>query len=309
MRKFTTIAVLSLSMVLYSCEEILLVQDLTASTIELLAPAEGVVLDSLDNSFHWTALEGATHYHFQIATPGFAAPRQLVTDSTVTVNYYMQELLEGEYEWRVKAINSGYSTAFSSAAFRVERNEDFSDQQINLFSPSDNYLSKEKSITLEWEEIEEATLYRVQIIQNGQVLEEKTTMENSMTIAFPEGQSTWRVRAEIESRNTMFSERSILVDTVEPESPRLISPEDEAVLSLPDVTFEWERNNIPGSEEIDSIFVFKDLELSEMVLKERVTTSYSKTLNREETYYWFMRSYDIAGNRGEKSEVFSFTIE
>ncbi|MBZ9731338.1 hypothetical protein LB467_16740 [Salegentibacter sp. JZCK2] len=308
MKKFISLSLISLSLMFYSCEKILLEQDISISNVEMLAPGQGVTVQTSTISFRWTAVEGASTYHFQIATPGFLAPQQIITDSTTEDNFYLEELPEGDYEWRVKAINSGYSTSFSSASFRVEINEEFSDQRVNLFSPSDNYLSNENNMTLDWGEIEQASVYRVQIIQNGQVVTETTITGTNLTIGFPEGPTTWRVRAENDSQNTAYSERSIFVDTVEPETPRLISPADEADISVPEVTFEWERNNIQGSEEIDSIFVFKDLELSELVVKERVTTSYNKTLDRDETFYWFIRSYDAAGNWGGRSEVYSFTI-
>lgn len=308
MRSVNGLLFLSLALVLYSCEEILLEQDISTSTVELLAPAEGTTIETSPIGFHWTAVEGASAYHLQIVTPGFEAPQQIITDSIVEDNFYFEELPESAYEWRVNATNSGYGTSFSSAAFRVETNEDFSDQQVNLFSPSGNYLSKERSMTLDWGAVEGATVYRVQIIQNGQMVTEETVMETSLTVGFPEGQSTWRVRAENDSWNTRYSDRGIFIDSVEPEAPRLIRPVDEADIPLPEVTFEWERDSSPGSEEIDSIFIFRDLELSQLAEKEGVTTSYIKTLDRGETYYWFMRSYDIAGNGGEESEVFSFTI-
>lgn len=309
MKKSISLSALSLLMFFISCEEILLEEDISASTVDLLAPANTTTIETSPVSFHWTAVEGASSYHFQIATPGFESPRQIMTDSILEGNWYSEVLLDGDYEWRVKAFNSGYGTAFSTAAFRVETNGDFSDQKVNLFSPSDNYLANTNTLTLNWGELEGATVYRVQIVQNGEVVEERTTAEGHIELQFPEGESTWRVRAENESSNTAFSSRVIFVDTVEPQTPQLIRPEDDANLPLPDVTFEWERNATSGSEEIDSIFVFRNLELSELAVKERVTTSYNTTLERGETYYWFMRSWDTAGNRGERSEVFSFTIE
>lgn len=309
MRKFTTPIILSLLLVFCSCEEILLEEDISTSTVELLTPGENAVIESSTISFRWSEVEAATEYQLQIATPGFAAPQQFITDISIEENFYSGELPEGDYEWRVRALNSNYNTAFSTAAFSVKDNEEFSDQQLNLFSPSNNLLSNKNTITLNWGEIEGAAMYRIQIVQNGQVVEEKTTAETHLDVSFPEGQSTWRIRAENEIENTLFSERGIFVDSVEPETPQLVKPADKADLDVPTVIFEWERRSSPGSEEIDSIFIFQNLELSDLVLKDRVTTSYTTTLDREKTYYWFMRSYDAAGNLGDRSEVFSFTIE
>lgn len=309
MRKFNTPVILSLLLVFCSCEEILLEEDISTSTVELLTPGENAVIESSTISFRWSEVEAATAYQLQIATPGFAAPQQFITDITTEENVYSAELQEGDYEWRVRATNSGYNTAFSTAAFSVESTGEFSDQKLNLFSPSNDFLSNKNNITLNWGEIEGATLYRIQIVQNGQVVQEKTTTETDLDVTFPEGQSTWRIRAENEAENTLFSERGIFVDSVEPETPQLLKPTDKADLTVPTVIFEWNRSSIAGSEEIDSIFIFRNLKLSDLVSKDRVTTSYTTTLDREKTYYWFMRSYDAAGNIGDRSEVFSFTIE
>ena len=309
MKKNIFLFLISLPLVFYSCEEILLEQDISTSTVELLAPSEGAIVETSTISFRWTAVEGASAYHIQIATPGFSAPQQVITDSIVNDNFYLEDMPEGEFEWRVKATNSGFTTTYTSAEFTVKTTADFSEQQVKLFSPSDNFLSSSSDIVLNWGEVEGAIVYRVQILQNDKVVVEKTTSETHLAMNFPEGQSTWRVRAENDSRNTLYSERTVSVDTKAPERPTLIRPADKATLSLPTVTFEWDRNSIEGSEEIDSLFVFNDLERTNLVMKERVTTSYVTTLDREETYYWFMRSYDAAGNVGDRSEVFSFTIE
>lgn len=309
MKKSTTLIILSLLLVFCSCEEILLEEDISTSIVELLTPGENAVIESSTINFRWSEVEAATAYQVQIATPSFAAPQQIVTDVIIEENFYSEELPEGDYEWRVKATNSNYATAFSSKAFTVGANEDFSDQQLNLFSPSNNLLSNKNIITLNWGEIEGATMYRIQIVQNGQVVQEKTTTGTHLDVTFPEGQSTWKIRAENETENTLYSERGIFVDSVEPETPKLVKPADKADVEVPTVIFEWERGSNPGSEEIDSIFIFSNWGLSELVLKDRVTTSYTTTLDREKTYYWFMRSYDAAGNIGDRSEVYSFTIE
>lgn len=309
MKKNKIFLLLSISLVFFSCEKILLEKDLTSSKVELLAPAVGTSIGTSNVTFNWTVVEGATAYQFQVATPNFDAPQQIVVDKIVEENSSSEELQEGNYEWRVRALNSGFTTTYASAEFTVKTIEDFSEQQVNLFLPSNNFLSSSRDLVLNWGEVEGAIVYRVQILQDEKVVVKNTTSETHVIMNFPEGQSTWRIRAENDSRNTLYSERTVFVDTEAPVSPTLFRPADKANLSLSKVSFEWERNSIEGSEEIDSLFVFKDLELTDLVVKDRVTTSYVSTLDREETYYWFMRSYDAAGNVGERSDVFSFTIE
>jgi hypothetical protein len=309
MRKLKAFVGVGLSLLIISCEEILLEQDITNKTVEIIAPAGGTVVGSPDVTFNWTALEGASFYHLQIATPDFVAPQQLITDSIVEGNFYFQELTENEYEWRVNALNSGYHTSYASAPFGVNVPGDFSDQHVNLYSPSDNYLSQTRSVALNWEEIENATVYRIQILKEGQLVDEKTTAQTNFQMEMAEGEFIWRVRAENEFNTTFYSERNIFIDTEKPNTPQLLNPVDNLELSTTAVAFQWFREEINGSDEVDSLFIFKDIELNQLVEKDQVTTSHSTILERGETYYWLMKSYDAAGNIGDQSSVFSFSIE
>lgn len=291
-----------------SCEEILLEQDISSSNLELLAPRDSVVVRASSVFFNWSPVKGSTSYQIQIATPNFQQATQIVVDTQVEDNSFFLDLPKSNYEWRVRAVNSEYNTSFKSAFFSVEDTEYFSSDRVVLIAPEDNYITNNLNIDLEWREVEGATSYRLQILEENNLIKEETTASTNIIIEFPQGEFTWKVRAENETQNTFYSERSLLTDTLSPNIPKLIRPTNEATLSSETVNFEWERSDLGGSNETDSLFVYKDIGLEELVKKERVSISYNLILDREETYYWFMRSYDDAGNTSERSEVFSFTI-
>lgn len=308
MRK-TSIAFISTFFLLTtSCEEILLEQDISNSTVELLAPAEDAVLESSAVNFHWTEVPGASGYNFQIATPNFSAAQQIITDIILEETTFSEEMEVNNYEWRVKALNSGYFTGFSSAKFEVKDVEDFSGRQVNLISPDENYTINHSDLSLNWNKVEEANLYRIQVLQDDRVVMEKTSSENKIQVQFPEGESIWRIRAENDTQNTLYSERNILVDVTAPYSPILLQPANETQFSSGSVSFQWQREAIPGSVEIDSLYIFSNSTLSEMVIKVQVNNSFSTSLEGGETYYWQMKTYDSAGNIGAGSSLFSFTI-
>lgn len=297
-----------ISMIMISCEEILFEEDISTAQVEIVSPIEGSVIKASNVSFHWTLVEGANSYQVQIATPDFEQPQQLVVDIEVEENSFSEELFENEYEWRVRALNSGYSTPFVSAGFTIEDQEDFSSRRVILVSPTDDLVTNQNNINLQWMEVEGAAIYRIQIMEMGNLIKEQTTDKTEINLNFPDGEFIWKVRAENETQNTFYSSRKILIDVSAPAIPELIKPADEADLSTESVTFEWERESTPGATEIDSLFVFQDVKLEKLVEKEQVTTSYNSILQRQKTYYWYIRSYDKAGNISEPSEVFSFTI-
>ena len=99
--------------------------DISEETVQLLAPLNGttVTLDTI--KFSWNGVYDATEYHVQVATPSFENAAQIVLDSVVVVDstfvgtHITKSLSNSEYEWRVKAMNSGFDTEFSSSSFTV----------------------------------------------------------------------------------------------------------------------------------------------------------------------------------------------
>ena len=109
-----------ITFLLYGCEEVFYVKDISKDTIEIIAPSNNVELNSGTQNFSWTALDGADTYQIQIATPNFENALQLVLDSTTTKMTISKDLEVGVYQWRVKAINSAYNTSFTTADFNIK---------------------------------------------------------------------------------------------------------------------------------------------------------------------------------------------
>lgn len=297
---------------LISCEEILLEYDITNEEIGLIAPFDEALLNPSDISFRWEAVNGATQYEFQIAKPDFDQPEQIVVSEFLDENFFHVSLPEGIYQWRVRAFNSGYTTDYNRKSFQVENNQDFSSRRVNLLMPSDNLVTNQYVQEFRWDTIGEATLYRFQLLKDDVLMEEQVTSGNDFNYNLPNGVLTWQVRAENDTQNTFYSERKIVVDTIAPPKAELLKPEDNATFSNNTINFEWEisGDSTQGlTQEIDSIYIYKDLELEDLVKKSQgVNNSFSDILDRNETYYWYIISFDEAGNIGDKSDVFSFKI-
>lgn len=109
------IFILLMMLVSTACKDVIDEVRLYEDSVDLVAPVNNAVLNDVDVIFSWNSVDGASEYVIQIATPDFTNPNQIVTDSTLTTTSFSTTLsVTTGYEWRVKAINSNYETAFST---------------------------------------------------------------------------------------------------------------------------------------------------------------------------------------------------
>jgi len=291
-----------------SCEEILLVDDISKKEVTLIAPANNSLLSSSGVTFSWEAVESADKYQLQIAIPNFETPKQIVLDTTVTKNSYTQQLNIGKYEWRIRAINSAYETAYSKNSFEVLNNDDFQNNTVVLLTPTNNLTTKTALQKLSWDAIIGATSYQLQVLdENNTLVKEQNTEATLINFTFDEGKYTWKVRASNGTDQTLYTSRSISVDTKAPNTPTLTIPANASTTTTTSINFQWNRTPISGSTERDSIYVYTNNALTNLNFKDRGTSPYNKTLTTG-TYYWFVKSFDDAGNTSARSAVFNFTI-
>jgi type III secretory pathway lipoprotein EscJ len=100
------------------CEAVF-VEDISGGAIEILAPLENTSVTAGNITFFWESLDSAESYKVQIATPSFESASQILLDSTLTDLTIEKDLVSGNYQWRVKALNSEYETSYSTASFIV----------------------------------------------------------------------------------------------------------------------------------------------------------------------------------------------
>ncbi|WP_430412795.1 fibronectin type III domain-containing protein [Kordia sp.] len=104
-----------------SCSDIIEVSDISSNTVELLAPADNVTLNTTSLTLSWESVEDAESYQIQVARPDFENAVEVILNSTITQNSISVELeATNSYEWRVRAINSGYETPYTTYSFTIE---------------------------------------------------------------------------------------------------------------------------------------------------------------------------------------------
>ncbi|KAF2518528.1 hypothetical protein E0W68_09405 [Flavobacterium salilacus subsp. salilacus] len=297
-------------LLLLSCEEILLEDDISDETVLLIAPADNAQFFSTSITFTWGAIENGTEYRIQIAKPDFNNPLQIIADSVVDTTSFTTQLGIGNYQWRVQGVNSGYETAFSTRSLTVVSNEDFQSNTVALTSPANNIITNTATQNLVWQSVLGATQYNLQILDsNNNLVDEQDVTATSVSYTFSDGSYQWRVRATNGEQNTLYSSRNILIDTTVPNTPILNTPANSGNTSDNDITFSWSRTAIAGSAETDVIYIYNNSSLTDPAVYEGEETSpYTTSTLSNGTYYWYVKAFDEAGNESQQSSVFSFTI-
>lgn len=292
----------------FSCEEILFEKDISKNEVLLVAPGNNAQFFSTGVTFTWEVVEEATKYQLQVAKPDFDNPVQIVLDTIITNTSFTQQLPIADYEWRVRALNESSRTNYSGRLFTVVSNTDFQSNIVVLNAPASNLITKTALQSLTWQPVIGASGYQVQIYnENNAIISDQTITASSLSYTFLQGNYQWKVRATNGTQQTLFSTRSILVDTTAPNTPILSSPVNVSTTTNKDISFQWSRNPILGSVEKDSIYIYTDNALTVLQQKKEANSPMDTSLDLG-VYYWFVKSFDEAGNSSNRSSVFSFTI-
>ncbi len=293
---------------LFSCQEILEVPDISDLETTAVAPLEGAVVEKNTVTFTWNAVSDAENYVLQVASPSFKNAAQVVVDSTMAVTTFTKELLPSTYEWRVKAINSAYETAYTTNSFLLLKNKDFETSTVLLQLPEENYATNVKDVTFSWEEVVDASEYRFRILKNSEAIIDETAVELSVKKSLEEGVYQWQVRGQIAIANTLYTTRAIIVDLTVPNTPVLSSPANNESTTDTTIDFTWTREAISGSNEKDVVYIYSDEALTVLVKEgEAESLAYQTTLSAN-TYFWIVKSFDAAGNESEVSNTHKLII-
>ena len=113
-------SVLLIVVVVFNCEALIEVEDISNEAILVLAPADNSTLNTTTVNFSWQSLEFAETYHLQIAIPNFESAQAIVEDTLISLTNHTKTLSEGNYQWRVRATNFGYETQYTTQTITIE---------------------------------------------------------------------------------------------------------------------------------------------------------------------------------------------
>jgi hypothetical protein len=288
---------------LISCTDIF-ENDISDKTVLINAPRDSLRTTIATQTFWWDFVDGADFYNLQIVYPSFDYIERIILDTT------------GNYEWRVNAFNSAYSTPYSLYTLIIDSTQDLSLQLVFLKSPPAGSASNYEKITFKWSNIYSANLYEIEIHEGdwrGNIVKGPVqTTWDTVSFNLMEGSYTWGVKALNNNSATQFSISNFVSDRTAPNKPQLKSPAYGEKISEFPVHFEWEREVDPGSSITDSISISTDSIFSnDNLYKVHKTqlTNYNLNTADDGTYFWRVLSIDAAGNRSPYSNMGKFIIE
>lgn len=113
-----TIVIVLITILFASCD-VLFIEDISDDKIITIAPHDGAELAKGTVVFNWETIEAVDRYQLQIAIPSFEKATKILLDTTVVNNTYKTSLGAGDYEWRLRGLNSEYTTAYQINVLKI----------------------------------------------------------------------------------------------------------------------------------------------------------------------------------------------
>lgn len=291
-----------------SCDDIF-EQDIAAKTVKLISPADSAAITGSLQTFRWEPVPGASQYRIQIATPTFEASTGFALDSLTSRTEFTTALIPGAYQWRVQALNSAFTTPFTTRNVRVDSTGSLSGQQMALRAPANNSYTNRTAVTFEWHSLAAAQRYLVTLAPSP-----RSAAATFDTLVVANGAiGTLRLNLPVRSQlyrwkvaalNTTSLRESptytLTVDVTPPTAPALVGPNDGGFFTALPITLAWTRT---GTDVLaDSVFLYQANQTTLVSAYPRLASSGSFTLTAAGnllapgTYFWAVRSIDRAGN-------------
>ena len=301
------------ALILAGCGEIF-EKDIEDETVEIIAPKSGTETDLQTVQFWWEEIDGADEYDFQLAYPDFVNPSQLVIDSTVSENLVTFTIAPGfSYTWRVKAKNSAHETEWTEATLMVDSALSCVDQIVLLGAPVDNFATTDTVVFFDWDALSCANEYEWEAIDasGATVAGPWLVSTDSVTLEVPEGKLTWSVKAIADQTSTLPSTFTLYVDLTAPVLPTLNAPLNNDTSTTGSLqTFTWTSEVTDNSPITDSFELWPDSLQSSPYYQ---TTTDTETAAQDSllagTYFWRVKSVDLAGNERDCTATRKLVID
>jgi hypothetical protein len=193
----------------------------------------------------------------------------------------------------------------------------------DLVSPAAGENTNDNTPTLDWSAVIDNSLpvlYYAAVSDNSAFPYENRnsgwiTADNwDVSPALPDGVWYWRVQAKDNVGNVgdNSATKSFHVDTTAPPAPSLIAPANGAVISDNTPTFLWtsvfDPSGVTYDIQVDNDSGFSSPEVNVTGFVDNTCTVPDENALAPSTYYWRVQAVDGAGNIGDWSETWNFTV-
>ncbi len=276
--------------------------------IDLKAPVNLIAESEEDDeiTLEWDKVDDADSYYIYRATS--SSGNYTLINKVDDTSYTDKNLSEDKtYYYKVKAADGSVTSAYSSIAHATTG--DGSDNDLDAPDDLDITDVTEDTITLEWEEVDDADYYYVYraTSKSGTYTKIDKVEDNEFTDYDLESDKTYyyKVKAYDGSKSSDYS--AVVYDTTDSGSD-LDAPEDLDVTDVTEdsITLEWDE-----VEDADYYYVFRATSKSgsySKIAKVKDTEYTNKNLQDDKTYYYKVKAYD--GNKSsDYSDIVSGTTD
>ncbi len=287
----------------------------------LLIPNNADTLSSNEVHFKWEELTGASEYELNIVSPTFENIQEFVLDSAVKGDEFKILLSPGEYEFKMRGINSTYQSKFTPVvSFFVDSISDLSMQKVQLISPEAIYYTNQSKLNVfSWQTLFLADYYIFQIwnsqtFGNGSLLFQQNNIYGvnfdfyeTTNISLEEGFYVWGIKAVNDISESIYGTRSIFIDTTAPNNPDITYPINNFLSPSNQLTLKWTKNgpdqgNVQSPVYSNIQISFNDSLFSSSNLIE-INNISNDSLQRQfpisGNYWWRVYLSDKAGNESK----------
>jgi len=310
--------ILLLSASVWSCRKDFVVEDIDDRTLTVNAPANNAATTINLVTFWWEPLDGAEKYNLQIVKPDFSAVVQLIMDTNIAMTKFNYSLKPGSYQWRIKGINAGHSTAYQVFNLKIDTTSDLSEQVVNLISPANGAVMGNSVVTFKWGSISVAKKYRLQI-DGGLTLDTTFEAKTALTYTLSAVKNgtisySWNVKAINELSESEFGATpyKLTIDLKGPSAPVLSYPAILSGTMTASDSLKWIHSS---DTRYDSVYVAWDSLFTSFPQQLRADIStlpvseFQLSPNASGAYYWWkVRSFDAYGNASAYSFRQKFRI-
>lgn len=318
MKTISTILLVAVSTLFFSCEDIL-EEDITNSIVPSVSPTENETISSNVVNFQWNTIKGAKKYRVQVFTNNLV----IVMDSLIGDKSKLTlPIAPGSYKWRVRGENAGYQSTYSfPISFSVIQSNDLTNQQVVLSSPINGLYTNNTSLICTWQDLTPADYYELELVNNtaGQtiVTQQSNITNTSVTLnnanLAQDAEYQWKIKAVNASSATTFSSRIFYVDRVNPNQPQNSLPANNSTQVINQaINFTWTSPSDSGIIQSPITYTIEFSNSSTFAtilqLSNSTTSAISQTFSSAGDYYWRVKAKDAATNSSTYSTPFKFTI-
>lgn len=298
---------------LSSCDDVIAVNISDQTPVIIIPQANSTTGNP--THFKWEPMDGAVRYRLEIVTPSFGNMTDFVVDSVIVGTEIYISLDSNQYQFRLTAINAGYTSLPTSAVtFTVGTGQSSGQNSVYLTSPAANTSLSSTDVTFSWNSLPNVLSYTFELHKGTsfsgpliQVADQLGSVSIAVNNLVPDTY-TWGVKAYFnDGGETVFSKRTFTIDTLAPSAPTLITPASNAVINSGPTVFKWSVSPETGITSL--IQIATDNQFSNIVHAEDGIDidSVSYTIQTPHIYYWRVKNTDQSGNSAT-SAVSTFTL-